>query len=289
MGVPRRSVPRAVTIAAYAVVLLAGGAVACGAGSGSGGEGPSDVTPAAAVAEAAENSADITSLRYRVTGTVPEKGRLEAEASMRTEPPAMSMKMTTADQGGAGGELKVRFVDGAMYVGGSAVATGKPAGRSWFGADPAAWGGISVDNNSYGVLPPQLEGSPVVQSTLLTGSKNVRRIGSETVDGDRTTHYKGTVDLNGLRAAGDSAPDGAAREQRIEALDQFMGLRVSDTLTMDLWLDGDDRAKQFRVRGGTSGGPLDLTVTFLDVNRPVTVEAPAAEDTARLPDDAQAG
>ncbi|UUU24348.1 hypothetical protein [Streptomyces sp. DSM 40750] len=30
------------------------------------------------------------------------------------------------------------------------------------------------------------------------------------------------------------------------------------------------------------GGPLDLTVTFLDVDRPVTVETPAAEDTVDL-------
>ncbi|MEW1867858.1 hypothetical protein AB0420_06650 [Streptomyces caelestis] len=283
------SVPRGVTGAVSAVVLFAGGAVACGGDGGSDparGE-PSGVTPATAVAKAAAHSADIVSLHYRITGTVPEEGRLEADAFMRTDPPAMSMELSTAGRSG-NGRLPVRFVDGVMYVGGAAK------GRSWFRADPAAWGGLTVDNDSYGVLPRQLEGSPVVQSTLLTGSEDVRRVGTETVDGARTTHYRGTVTFDGLRAARDAAPDEATRERRVESLDQFMGLRVSDTLTMDLWVDGDGRAKRFRwqartdgARGGTGGGPLDLTVTFLDVDRPVTIEAPPAEDTAALVEDAR--
>ncbi|GAA2260851.1 lipoprotein [Streptomyces atrovirens] len=281
--------------AAFAAVLVAGGAGACGGegGSGSGKGEPSGVTPASAVAEAAANSADIVSLHYRITGTVPGTGRLEADAFMRTDPPAMSMEMSTAGQDGDG-PLPVRFVDEVMYVG-EAV-----KGKRWFRADPAVWGGLTVDNDSYGVLPRQLESSPVVQSTLLTGSKDVRVVGTETVDGTRTTHYRGTVTSEGLRAARDAAPDEAARERLIESFDQFVGLRVPDTLTMDLWIDGDDRAKQFRWRTridgmrtgpdtSTGGGPLDLTVTFLDVDRPVTIEAPPAEDTAALPDDAQEG
>lgn len=238
------------------------------------------MTPATAVAEAAANSADIVSLHYRITGTVPETGRLEADAFMRTDPPAMSMEMSTAGQEGDG-PLPVRFVDEVMYVG-EAV-----EGKRWFRADPAVWGGLTVDNNSYGVMPRQLESSPVVQSTLLTGSKDVRVVGTETVDGTRTTHCEGAVTSEGLRAA----PDAATRERLIESFDQFVGLGVPDTLTMDLWIDGDDRAKRFRwrARADSDGGPLDLTVTFLDIDRPVTIEAPPAEDTAALPDDAQEG
>ncbi|WP_030863189.1 hypothetical protein [Streptomyces sp. NRRL S-37] len=238
------------------------------------------MTPATAVAEAAANSADIASLHYRVTGTVPETGRLEADAFMRTDPPAMSMELSTAGRDGDG-PLPVRFVDEVMYVG-KAV-----QGKSWFRADPAVWGGLTVDNDSHGVLPRQLESSPVVQSTLLTGSEDVRAVGTETVDGTRTTHYRGTVTSGSLRAALDAAPDEAARERLVEGLDQFMGLRVPDTLTMDLWIDGDHRAKRFRWRTGTGSKPLDLTVTFLDIDRPVTIEAPPAGDTAVLPDDAQ--
>ncbi len=254
----------------FAVVLIVGGAGACGdeGGGGSGG------SPAAVVAEAAAESAGVESAHYRVTGTLPERGRVEADAFMKTDPPALSMEM---------GRLPVRFVDEVMYVG-KAV-----KGKGWFRAEPAVWGGLTVDNDSYGVLPRTLESSPVVQSTLLTGSKDVRLVGTETVDGARTTHYRGTVTLDGLRAARDDAPDAATRERRIEGLDQLMGLGVSDTLTMDLWVDGDDRAKQFRWKAGTGGEALDLTVTFLDVDGPVTVEAPPAEDTADVMDVGQEG
>ena len=75
-----------------------------------------------------------------------------------------------------------------------------------------------------------------------------------------------------------------------------MQLEVSDPLTMDLWIDGDDRTKQFRMRAehndmlaGTGDGSLDLTITFLDINQPVAIKAPPTKDTAPLADKAQEG
>ncbi|GGV81940.1 hypothetical protein [Streptomyces massasporeus] len=292
------SLRRLTSSATCAAVLLAGGAVACGEGSGSDSaqEGSAKATPRAAVARAAANSEDITSLHYRITGTVPQTGRLEAEASMRTEPSAMSMRMTTADHG-EDGRLEVRFVDEVMYAGGSAVDSGKLDGKSWFSARPAVWGRGAVDNNSYRVLPSQLEGNPAVQSRILTASKDVRKIGTETIDGTRTTHYRGTVTWRGISAARDAASNKAARERHIESLDQFVALRIDDTLTMDVWIDEGDRTRQFRMRGDTratrggaegkplefiDGDPLDMTVTFLEVNQPVTVDTPPSEDTTDI-------
>ncbi|WP_167468241.1 hypothetical protein [Streptomyces coelicoflavus] len=254
------------------------------------------VTPVQAVAKAVAGSERITSLRYRVTGSVPEWGRVKAEASMHTAPMTMGMKLTATGRYG-GGPLEIRFVDGAMYVHGDAADSGMLKGASWFSAEPAAWGRDLFDNNSYGVLPCQLEGNPVVQSAMLIASKDVRRVGAETVEGVPATHYRGTVTSDGLHAARDAAPDKAARERRIDSLAQFSAMRLDGTLTMDLWVGDDNRTKRFRMRsdtytskGGTAdqpleiidGEPLDMTVTFLDVNEPVTVEAPPADDTADL-------
>lgn len=306
-----RSVSRRVASAALGVVLLGGGAGACGtgAGSSSGGsaEAAASVTPAEAVAKAAEDSADITSLHYRITGSVPDRGRLTVDAAMNTAPLAMRMELTTADQR-AKGPLNVRFAGKALYVGGSALDTqklGKLAkldaeelnGRSWLRIEPAAWGRLSVDNQSYGVLPRQVEGSPIVQSTLLTGSKNTKKIEAETIDGARTTHYRGTVTFKGLRDAQQAATDKASRERQTNSLDQFMALGLDKNLTMDLWIDDDGRTRQFRMRGATYkasvsadgkplkpvvGDPIDMTVTFLRINEPVTVTTPSAGDTADL-------
>lgn len=296
----RDSIPRRVTYTTVAAVLLAGGTAACGQDTGSASvkDDSPRTTPAAAVAKAAKNAEDIRSLSYRIVGNLPGKGRLRAEASMNTEPLAMSMKMTAAGQR-PHVQTQIRFVDEVMYVGGSAVASQRLSGKSWFKADPAIWGRGAVDNNTYAVLPRQIEGSPVLQSTILTGSKDLRSIGTATIEGTRTTHYRGTVTSSSLRAAHRAATNKETREHEIDSLDQFMALRLENPLTMDLWIDADNRAKQFRMQGetyavpdGTGGEPLDMTITFLEINQPVTIAPPPAKDTAdlgALADTTQAG
>ncbi|MDX3215099.1 hypothetical protein PV318_06020 [Streptomyces sp. ME02-6991-2B] len=186
-------------------------------------------------------------------------------------------------------QLEIRFVDGAMFVGGSALLSEKVHGKHWITAAPAVWGRGSQDNQSYGILPNQLLLSPLALSQLLLGSRNVRTVGTDTMEGTKATHYRGTVTADDLYAARKAAPDEATRRQWITRLDQLMALQLSDGLTMDQWIGDDGATRQFRMRGkvfgtqpGIDDGPLDLTVTFLDTNRPVTVKAPPADDTAPL-------
>jgi len=187
VGVPRRA-----TGAAFAALLLGWGSVACGSGTAA--EGSPKVTPAAAVAKAAK----------------------KAEASMKAEPLVMSMKMTSFDSQRGGRPLEIRFVDRAMYVRGSTLRPEKLKGKSWFSAAPAVWGSGAVDNRSYGVLPGQLQANPIAQSRLLTASKDLRTLGTETVAGVTTTHYAGTVHSRALIR---------------ESLDQFMQLEISEPNT----------------------------------------------------------
>ncbi|MEH0557541.1 LppX_LprAFG lipoprotein [Streptomyces sp. B21-101] len=232
------------------------------------------------MAKAAKSAAGITSLHYRLSGTVPAKGLLTADASMTAQPPAMSMDLNTAVSQGGGGQLRIRFTNKTMYVGGSAIHSEKLKGKHWLSAAPAVWGQGATDNQSYRVLPSQLQANPASQSTLLTGSKDLQTVGTETVDGVPTTHYKGTVNYDALRG---------------ERLDQYMQLEASGPLTMDLWIDSKNRPKQYRLQAKhptdplPSGAdtPLDLTVTFLDINQPTTIKAPPAGDTAPLADHTQ--
>ena len=107
----------------------------------------------------------------------------------------------------------------------------------------------------------------------------MKKVGTETVDGVKTTHYKGTVTLDDFR---DSlkGEDKATREKREKSLDQYEKMGV-DTFTMDMWVDGDDHTKQFRMRGDADKGTLDMTITFLDFNKPVTVDGPARQGHRR--------
>lgn len=237
------------------------------------------MTPAAAVAEAAKNVEDITSLSYRLTGRMPEEGRVKAEATMRLKPDvAMSMKMTALDQG-ADGTAEIRLVDKAMFIGGGAAAAKEMDGKSWIKFDLAALGGAGGLGESLGAAG-QADKNPAQESTFLTGSKDVKEVGTEKVDGVETTHYTGTVTLDELR---DSlkAEGKATREQREKSLEQYDKLGI-EKFTMDMWIGEDELTKQFRMRGQADKGPLDMTITFLDLNEPVNVAAPAAEDVMDL-------
>ncbi|WP_217185350.1 hypothetical protein [Streptomyces sp. AC495_CC817] len=286
---------RAVGVAVAAALL--GGATACGT------EAQAEAkpkTPAEAVARAAERTTEVTSLRYRVRGTLPGHGKVRAEASMGVRPSVLRMEVTGLGASEEG-SVQIRFVDDAMYtevdettLGDAGFVGVETAGRHWFRAAPAAWGGLSVDNQSYRILPRQLEGSPLVQSTILNGAEDVREAGTEEVDGTRTTRYRGTVTAKGLRAARGTAKGKKAQELWMNSFDQFMGLglKVGSALAMELWVDEDGRTRQFRLRGETSTldkkgrwvdtGPLDMTVTFLAVDPSVSVEPPAADDTVDL-------
>ncbi|MCH0563277.1 DUF1396 domain-containing protein [Streptomyces sp. MUM 2J] len=258
---------------AVATLLLAG-AVGCSAGDAS----PEMEPAAAAVARAAKSSDGITSFRYRITGTVPETGRVHGEAAMNVEPLAMSMRMTAEDRADDG-QVEIRLVDGAMYIGGGAEAAKETDGKSWIKFDLSATG-ADGELNSEQLGGGQAGKNPAAESTFLTGSKDVKKVGSETVEGVRTTHYNGTVTLDALEKSFDKA-DKATREKRQKSIEQYEKMGV-DRLTMDLWVDGDDHTKRFRMRGDADKGPLDMTITFFDVNKPVTVAAPPARDVADL-------
>ncbi|GAA2511435.1 DUF1396 domain-containing protein [Streptomyces longisporus] len=271
----RVSARRKATGAGLAALLLAGGAVGCQKSDSA--ESPA-MTPAAAVAKAAKNSEDIKSAHYRMTGQVPGQGRISAEAAVSIKPLAISMKMTAQNQA-IKGPVEIRLVGKAMYIGGNASMAKEMDGKSWIKFDMSALGGgkgLNADQLGAG----QANQNPAANSTFLTGSKNVKKVGIETVDGVKTTHYEGKVTVEDLRASFKDK-DKTVREQREKSLEQFEKMGV-DSFTMDAWIDGDDHTKQFRMRGEADKGPLDLTITFLDINKPVQVTAPPAKDTADL-------
>lgn len=259
--------------AASLAALLLAGAVGCGKGA----EKSPEMSPAAAVAAAAKNSDAITSFRYRMSGTVPEQGRLHGEAAMTLKPLAMSMKMTP--EGGAAHEVEMRLVDKALYINGGAEAAKELDGKSWIKLDMSKAAGDLEESAAAGQAG-QARKNPAADSTFLTGSKDVKKVGTETVDGVRTTHYAGTVTLDAIRDSlkGESP---ATREKREQGLQQYEKLGV-DKMTMDMWIDGEHHTRQFRMRGDADKGPLDMTITFLAVNQPVTVTAPPAKDVADL-------
>lgn len=259
-----------------AVLLLAG----CGTGAGDA-EPSAGSSAAEAVARAAERSEDVPSLRYRVTGRMPERGRIADEASVRTKPVTARLK-TVNLSGEDQGQTELRLVDGVLYGSAPADMVKEMGGRHWISYGPAAEfttaGGLRMD---VGGLRDQVGRNPVREAAFLADAQDVKRVGGEKVDGAGTTRYAGTAAIDELRAGLKGMADKAAREGRERSLDQYEKLGV-DELTLDVWVDRDDRVKRLRTQGFGRHGALDLTFTFLDYGKPVTVAAPRPGDTADL-------
>ncbi|MGW3311721.1 DUF1396 domain-containing protein [Streptomyces sp. NPDC001073] len=270
----RRSTRRGATGAGLAALLLAGGAVGC---SKVAADRSPDMAPAAAVAAAAKKTEDITSLRYRMAGEMPGEGTIRAEAAMTTEPQAMTMKMTSSTSGGT---VQLRIVGKALYINGGPETAKELGGKSWVKLDMSALGGVGNDLTANAAGAAEADKNPAAETAFLAGAKDVKKVGTETVDGVRTTHYAGRVTLADVRAAAKSE-DKATGERRERSVEQYERMGV-DAITMDMWVDGEKHAKRFRMRGQGDKGPLDMTVTFLDLNQPVTVTAPPAKDTTDL-------
>ncbi|MBD3009447.1 DUF1396 domain-containing protein [Streptomyces sp. 5-10] len=274
--------------AVLTAVLLCGGAVGCGSSGADGkhegkaGEKSSEqvrMAPAAAVRAAAEKSEKLTSFRYRMSGRTPGDGRIEGEAAMSLEPVAVSMKMRAVGQG-ADAAVEIRMLDGAMYLDGGKEGSAGLDGKRWLKLDLSALGEKETGSLGGGSLSRQADKNPADESAFLSGADDVKRVGEETIDGVRTTHYRGTITLGQMRASlkDENATTRERREKNLKAYEE-MGV---DRLSMDMWIDPDGHTKRFRIRGEGEKGPLDMTITFSALNEPVTVKAPPADQTTDL-------
>ncbi|GHE44642.1 putative lipoprotein [Streptomyces longispororuber] len=264
-----------VASAALAALLLAGGAVACGSEKKSDRAGE-DISPAAAVKKAAKNSEELTSFSFRMKGLLPGEGKVRGEASMATEPLAVSMNMSTPE---GPEKLEIRVVGDGVYLGGGKAAA-EADGKRWIKFDAKTMGKGAPNKPAPSSATATAEQNPAAQSTLFTGSDDLKKVGEETVDGAETTHYRGTVTLDQMRASIDKK-DAKTRERQEKGLKQYEDMGI-DKLTMDMWIDGENHTKQFRTQGDADKGKFDMTITFFDVNKPVKVTAPPKNEVMDL-------
>ncbi|RSS79650.1 LppX_LprAFG lipoprotein [Streptomyces sp. WAC06614] len=215
-----------------------------------------------------KKSEEITSFRYTMSGTAAGQN-MSGETSMRIKPTvAMAMKMASPEKPGE--TVEVRLLDGAMYMG--------SAGK-WLKFDLKT---LAPDQaKRLDSLGAGRQGeNPGDKAGDLSAAKDLKKVGEETVDGQRTTHLTGTVTLDDLKARSATATP-EAQERQAKSLKEMESQGIKD-LVMDIWIDENDQTKQFRTRGQGTSGPLDMTIQFLDLNKPVEVTAPPADQVLDL-------
>ncbi len=161
-------------------------------------------------------------------------------------PDATEMDVTATIQGT---EMRLLILDKVLYIQGKMFA---PEGKEWLKidlsdpSDPMAQIFDATNPNNF--------------TAYLEGITDFEDKGVETVDGVETRHYTITVDT----------------AEMLKANPMFKGqeagtLGLPDTLTSEVYVDGDNRPVQLQVGLGDSGS---IDVNFSDYGKPVSVKAP---------------
>jgi hypothetical protein len=184
----------------------------------------------------------------------------------------------TVTTGLHGAKIAIKTVmDGhAVYLSSDAFAGRLPGGRSWMRIDLAkAARQKGFDLAALGTNGPSQDPSQVLE--YLRGAGRAEKVGSETVRGARTTHYRVTVDLRKAKARSATSASKLAITQLMDTLDGKTKIPV------EVWIDGRHRVVRERVRytAQLQGAPnaMDFTTDFTRFGVAVDADAPARDDT----------
>ncbi|MFF1558999.1 LppX_LprAFG lipoprotein [Streptomyces sp. NPDC058279] len=273
-------------VAVAAAVLLAGGATACEGGKKDGAAAPKSAAspsappsapkpaqgePAAFLEQVKKGSEQITSLRYTMSGNVAGQS-VAGDVAMRLKPEvAMSMKMASPEEDG--GTVDLRLIGNVMYMG----SEGKFLKLDLKSASPDA----AAQLDALGKVGQTGE-NPGDQANQLSAAKDLKSLGEETIDGQKTTHLTGTVGLEQMKAAAAAgSPEAKDRQDKTVKQLQDQGVR---SMVIDMWIDATNHTKQVRTQAQTAKGPMDVTIKFTDYNQPVEVTAPPADQVVDMAD-----
>ncbi|MEV7323677.1 hypothetical protein [Streptomyces sp. NPDC093970] len=173
---------------------------------------------------------------------------------------AMDVRMATKDvhmealQHSA--TIRTLFVDGAYYYDVDPQPSGPLKGKQWMEIKASAVLGDKADQALGGAG----EGNPADILKYLKYASNVKDLGKETVDGQRTAHYRAVVDKAEMGKYG-----------------AVLGDDVT-SVPMDVWIGAKDLPVRVRERLGEK----TVTMDFKKFGATAPVKAPPAAQTADL-------
>jgi hypothetical protein len=149
----------------------------------------------------------------------------------------------------------------------------KQTGKPWIkipGSDLSKLGGASLSQ-----LLQNGSNDPLVQAQMLSSSTNVKKVGTATINGVKTTEYTGTYPITAGLA---KLP--AATRSKIASQLQAMGLTTEH---FTVWLDDQQQVRKVVTSAKGTSEQVASTVTVTSVNQPVSVTLPPASQTATVP------
>ena len=256
-----RTVRTAAALAAAAALLLSG-AASC--------SGPGDRarTPQEAFRAAAEVMTAAGAARIALETQDPVDGLRSGGGVLSWgDKPAMDVTMR-----GSSGDLKVRTLDGVVYLGADRAQADRMGGRRWMTFDPRSSSGDGGGAAAFSTWSERL--NPVSDLTGLAEAGRLRRVGEDRLDNEETVHYRATASLDAMVAAG----TGLTAAQRLSVLDMYRK-QGATSITADFWINGRDEVVQAWRDCRTAKGRATTATRYSGIGIEVNIQAPLPDDT----------
>lgn len=177
--------------------------------------------------------------------------------------------------------MELRFDWPVMYLRMPFLTDRLPSGKEWVSLDLEQFAkqqGVQLPGvGSFGQSDPS-----AFLDFLKAANDDLRTLGTEKIDGVRTTHYLGKIDLGELA----KTIPAAQRKQLQPALDQLAKLTGNGAVAplVDAWVGDDALLRRFEITfsapSGAQSFDLALTMNLHDFGASVDVAAPNPADVA---------
>jgi hypothetical protein len=254
-----------------AAFALCAGAFALAASVAGCGSSAAPMTPRTAIGLAADKIQSVTSMTAtfsdQITGTVAETTSGTVKVQVK---PLLAKVDVTASADGQTFPIEEIMSAQTLYLSSSilSVFTGH-TGKAWFEIPLANLSG-NFGTSPTGLLQDVQNGNPLTQTEMLAAAKNVRSLGTQVINGVRTTHYAGSFTASA--ALGSLTP--GLRKQIGPLLEM-----VSGDIRFNAWIDAEHEVRRVTEVETVSGETVHSTINVTSVNRPVHITPPPASET----------
>jgi hypothetical protein len=273
-----------------AVATALTGLAACSSSGSSGSSGKDDkaahkgttrVSPIAALRTAEQSTDKADSAKVESTTTMGSLMSMTADGNLGWGD-GITGTMTIDYTGGTMADtmrqtgstsMEARYLPDAYYARMGDKFAAQAGGKHWikYAYDDLA----SLGGSSGAYLKDQMQNTTPNQSVkLLLASGDVKKVGQETVRGQQTTHYSGTVNVADL----------ATKNSNLTA-SQLAGLKKQltqagvSTEQVDIWINAQDLLVKKAEKGQMATGRMTQTAYYSDYGVKVSAQAPSAGDT----------
>ncbi|SDI26953.1 hypothetical protein SAMN05421505_14143 [Sinosporangium album] len=239
------------------------------------------LSAAEAVAASAEKVQEVTS--YTVDGVAnfnggdSETGKVQGRMIYQGKPQlAVDINVDSASFGSQSlpGGARAILLGDTVYVKLDILQKVAGATKPWIKVPLSEADKEGVDT---GQLLGQVQQFDLANATkMLSTSKDVKAVGTETVGGVETTHYSGTFPV-------DAAVAQLPAEAKERATRNFAELK---NVKFDLWADAQSLPRKITLSGGDEHGKADLALEFKGFNEPADISAPPADQVGEFPKEA---